>query len=65
MGRDMPAPLPPDQFRNLHQTARALNTVLMSGNVVLYDPTDQPWAERLAYALDPMGNPIHITAPIG
>src|SRR5688572_26760733 len=35
------------------------------GVQVIYGPTDQPWAERLAYVLDPMGNPVHITAPIG
>ena len=35
------------------------------GVQVLNEPTDQTWAERLAYVLDPMGNPVHITAPIG
>jgi lactoylglutathione lyase len=35
------------------------------GVQVLYEPTDQPWSERLASVLDPMGNPVHINAPIG
>ena len=35
------------------------------GVQILYEPTDHPWAERLAYVLDPMGNPVHITAPKG
>ena len=32
--------------------------------VVLAEPADQVWGERVAYVEDPDGNPVHIRGPI-
>jgi lactoylglutathione lyase len=32
--------------------------------VVLSEPRDMPWGERVAYVADPDGNPIHIRGPV-
>jgi lactoylglutathione lyase len=34
-----------------------------SGVVVLAEPADQVWGERVAYVEDPDGNPVHIRGP--
>lgn len=31
-----------------------------AGYAVLYEPTDQPWSERMAYVADPDGNAVMI-----
>jgi lactoylglutathione lyase len=35
-----------------------------AGVVVLAEPADQVWGERVAYVEDPDGNPVHIRGPI-
>jgi lactoylglutathione lyase len=35
-----------------------------AGHPVLYEPTDQPWSERMAYVADPDGNAVMICARI-
>jgi lactoylglutathione lyase len=34
------------------------------GATELAPPADQPWGERLAYFLDPDGNPLHVTQSV-
>lgn len=36
-----------------------------AGVVVLAEPADQPWGERVAYVEDPDGNPVHVRGPAG
>ncbi len=37
-----------------------------AGVDVLRDPATMPWGERVAYVLDPDGNPVALTmAPVG
>ena len=36
-----------------------------AGVVVLRDPADMPWGERLGYVADPDGNPVALVAPLG
>ncbi len=33
--------------------------------VVLAEPADQVWGERVGYVVDPDGNPVHIRGPVG
>jgi lactoylglutathione lyase len=35
-----------------------------AGHPVLYEPTDQPWSERMAYVADPDGNAVMVCARI-
>jgi lactoylglutathione lyase len=39
--------------------------LLQAGVEILAEPEDQPWGERVAYAADPDGNPVHIRGPTG
>jgi lactoylglutathione lyase len=40
----------------------AVGSLRSSGYTVLYEPTDQPWSERMAYVADPDGNAVMICA---
>jgi lactoylglutathione lyase len=44
---------------------RAGERLVALGALELLPPGDQPWAERVAYFVDPEGNPIRVTAPLG
>ena len=44
---------------------RAGERLVALGALELLPPGDQPWAERVAYFVDPEGNPIQVTAPVG
>jgi lactoylglutathione lyase len=35
-----------------------------AGTVVLRQPADMPWGERVAYVADPDGNPVALAAPL-
>lgn len=36
-----------------------------AGVPILAEPADQVWGERVAYAEDPDGNPVHVRGPRG
>ena len=47
-----------EMFIYVEDVDAALEMLGGSGTAVLKDPEDMPWGERIAYVLDPDGNPV-------
>ena len=47
-----------EMFIYVEDVDAAIETLRGSGTKVLKDPEDMPWGERIAYVVDPDGNPV-------
>ena len=50
-------------FVYVEDVDRTVGDLRGAGVVVLREPDDMPWGERVAYVADPDGNPVVIAAP--
>jgi lactoylglutathione lyase len=47
-----------EMFIYIKDVDAAIEMLRGSGTTVLKDPEDMPWGERIAYVVDPDGNPV-------
>jgi lactoylglutathione lyase len=52
-----------EMFVYVDDVDRTVETLRAEGLIVLREPARMPWGERVAYVLDPDGNPVALAMP--